>query len=294
MNKYVVNDKSVINIELVKTANIMIFYKMNKIKSLVKYIVILGVILFIDAVIYEPYSIKITSYDITNQQLSGLKIVFASDFHIAPYKWEKWRLQKIVSTINEQNPDLVVLGGDYVNRHSKTSTMAPQKIIEAIQNIKAPKVAVLGNHDIYYGKDDVIEALTNASIPVLNNRNIKLNLQNKDVYVAGVSDYDTDKPDVKKAFEGIQSPAIFVTHSPDVFDALEENFDIAFAGHTHGGQIVLPFLGALAINTDSGRKYTYGRFDKNDKTMIVSSGLGSSVIPVRFNNLPEIVVVSIR
>ncbi len=267
---------------------------MNKIKSLIKYIVILGVILFTEAVIYEPYSLKITSYDITNQQLSGLKIVFASDFHIAPYKWEKWRLQKIVNTINEQNPDLVILGGDYVNRHSKTSTMAPQKIIEVIRNIKAPKVAVLGNHDIYYGKNDIIKAFTNASIPVLNNRNIKLNLQNKEVYVAGVSDYDTDTPDAKKAFEEIHAPVIFVTHSPDVFDALEENFDIAFAGHTHGGQIVLPFLGALAINTNSGRKYTYGRFDKNDKTMIVSSGLGSSVIPVRFNNLPEIVVVSIR
>ena len=267
---------------------------MNKIKSLIKYIVILGVILFTEAVIYEPYSLKITSYDITNQQLSGLKIVFASDFHIASYKWEKWRLQKIVNTINEQNPDLVILGGDYVNRHSKTSTMAPQKIIEVIRNIKAPKVAVLGNHDIYYGKNDIIKAFTNASIPVLNNRNIKLNLQNKEVYVAGVSDYDTDKPDVKKAFEGIHAPVIFVTHSPDIFISLEENFDIAFAGHTHGGQIVLPFLGALAINTNSGRKYTYGRFDKNDKTMIVSSGLGSSVIPVRFNNLPEIVVVSIR
>ena len=251
-----------------------------------------GLVLFIYMVICEPYGLKITSYNLKNPQLSGIKIVFATDFHIAPYKWEKWRLQRIIKTINEQNPDLVILGGDYVNRHNKTGTMPPEDIAEALQQIKAPKVAVLGNHDSYYGKNEVMAALKEAEIPVLDNRSIKLNLKSRKIYIAGVSDYDTDKPDVEKASKNTKSPLIFVTHSPDIFVNLGCKADVAFAGHTHGGQIVLPFWGALVINTATGRKYTYGLFYEDDKPLIVSSGLGTSVLPIRFNNRPEIVTVN--
>ncbi len=264
---------------------------MNKIAKLLKWGVLLGSILLFEAVIYEPYSLKITSYDLQNPQLSGLKIVFAADFHIAPYGWEKRRLNRIIDTINKQKADLVILGGDYVNRHNKTGTMPPEYIAAALQRITAPKVAVLGNHDSYYGKKEVKGALENAAIPVLDNSNLSINLQGREVYVAGVSDYDTDKPDIEKAVQNTQTPLIFVTHSPDVFVNLKDEADISFAGHTHGGQIVLPFWGALVVNTDSGRKYTYGLFMEYGKPRIVSSGLGTSILPVRFNNRPEIVVV---
>jgi len=259
-----------------------------------KYISIIGGILIIDALIIEPYSLKITAYDLKNPQLSGLKIVFATDFHIAPYGWEKWRLNRVMETINKQNANLVILGGDYVNRHNQKSTMPPSEIAAKLQEIKAPKVAVLGNHDAYYGKTEVKTALESAAIPVLDNNRTKINLQGKEVYIAGVSDYDTDKPDMAKALENTKSPLIFVTHSPDVFPSLKGEADIAFAGHTHGGQIVLPFWGALVINTDSGRKYTYGLFEEYGKPLIVSSGLGTSILPLRFNNRPEIVVVTFK
>lgn len=255
---------------------------------------IIGGILIIDALIIEPYSLKITAYDLKNSQLSGLKIIYATDFHIAPYGWEKWRLNRVMETINKQNADLVILGGDYVNRHNQKSTMPPSEIAAKLQEIKAPKVAVLGNHDAYYGKTEVKTALESAAIPVLDNNSTKINLQGKEVYIAGVSDYDTDKPDMAKALENTKSPLIFVTHSPDVFLNLKGEEDIAFAGHTHGGQIVLPFWGALVINTDSGRKYTYGLFEEYGKPLIVSSGLGTSILPLRFNNRPEIVVVTFK
>ena len=268
------------------------FYKMNIIKNLLKWGIISGFILLFEAAVFEPYSLKITTYNLKNQQLSGLKIVFAADFHIAPYEWEKWRLQKIVKAINKQNADLVILGGDYVNRHSKNSTMPPQEIAAALQSIKAPKAAVLGNHDSYYDKEEVMTALENVAIPVLDNQSTKINLQGREVYIAGVSDYDTDKPDVKKALENTKSPLIFVAHSPDVFINLDGKADIAFAGHTHGGQVVLPFWGAVMINTATGRKYTYGLLYEDNKPLIVSSGLGTSVLPLRFNNRPEIVTVN--
>jgi len=262
-----------------------------KTTNLIKCLLVFVFIFFIDAFIYEPYSLKITSYTLSNSQLSGLKIVFASDFHVARYKWEKWRLQKIITTINKQNPDLVILGGDYVNRHNKKGTMLPQDIVQALKQIKAPKLAVLGNHDSYYGKKDVMSAFNEASIPILNNRSVKLHIRDKEFYVAGVSDYDTDKPDIYKALQKTKAPLIFVTHSPDTFAKLNGQADVAFAGHTHGGQIRLPFLGALIVNINSGKKYTYGISYESGKPLIVSSGLGTSVLPIRFYNLPEIVVV---
>jgi len=267
---------------------------MTKLANLYKSLFILGAVLFFDAFIYEPYSLKTKVYHISDSQIKNIKIVFATDFHIAPYKWEKWRLQKIIKTINDQNADLVILGGDYVNGHSKKSTLSPHDTVSFLQQIKAPKAAVLGNHDSYYDKEEVKKCLKAVNIPVLDNENIKLNLRGIDVYIAGVSDYDTDNPDVKKALQNTASPLIFVTHSPDVFAENDIPADISLAGHTHGGQAVLPFLGALIVNIKSGRKFTYGLVHKNGKPMIISSGLGTSVIPARFNNLPEIVVINFK
>ena len=260
-------------------------------RNLIKLIIVIGFALFVDAVFYEPYTLKVTPYNLQNSRLSGLKIVFAADFHVAPFGWEKKRLQNIINAINEQNPDLVVLGGDYINRHGRTTTMPPEDIAETFNEIKAPKVAILGNHDSYYGKDEVLKAFENAKIPVLDNRNIKLNLQNKEVYVAGVSDYDTDNSDVKKSLKNAGQPLIFVTHSPDVFVDLKGGADIVLAGHTHKGQVFLPYFGAVAVITKTKKKYIYGLFRERGMPMIVTSGLGTSMLPIRFNNLPEIVSV---
>lgn len=267
---------------------------MIKIITLAKIAAVLSCLLLFDAIIYEPYTLKIINYNISNSKLAGIKIVFATDFHIAPYQWEKWRLQRIIETINAQNPDLVILGGDYVNRHTKTSTMSPENIADFLRQIKSPKAAVLGNHDTYYGKQEVKKALENVGIPVLDNKNIKLNIHGTDICIAGVSDYDTDNPDISKALANSCSPLIFVTHSPDVFVNIGKKADISFAGHTHGGQIILPFLGALVHNIQNAKKYTYGLIYEHDKPLIISSGLGTSVIPARFNNYPEIVVVHFK
>ena len=264
------------------------FYK------LMKYLFLVGILILVYS-LCEPYFLKITPYQLKNKALSDIKIVFATDFHVAPYTWEKWRLQKIIDTINAQKPDLVILGGDYVNRHTQNTTMAPTEIAKALQKIKAPKVAVLGNHDFYYGKNNTKKALENAAIPVLDNQNIKFVIHNKELMVAGVADYYTDKPDIDKALPKTSAPTIFVTHSPDVFPQLKNQpFTLALAGHTHGGQITLPFIGALFVPSDFGRRYTGGIYRENNKPLIVSTGLGTSLLPLRFNNRPEIVVVEFK
>lgn len=239
----------------------------------------------------EPYMLKITKYTLKNEILSGTKIIFATDFHVAPYAWEKRRLQRIVSKINAQNPDLVILGGDFVKGHKKSTSLSPQEIAAALAQIKAPKAAVLGNHDTYYGKSDVLNALVKVGIPVLDNQNMRININNHNIMLAGVSDYYTDKPEVEKALKNTKFPVIFVTHSPDVFPQLREQVTLAFAGHTHGGQIIFPLIGALLVPSDYGQRYRYGLIYEKNAPLIISSGLGTSLISLRFNNRPEIVLV---
>lgn len=256
----------------------------------IKYLLCFCGMMILYGIICEPYTLKITRYYLKNNELKGVKIVYATDFHVGPFVWEKWRLKRVIKEINQQRGDLVILGGDYINRHGKKSTMKPQQIAKYLEQIEVPKVAVLGNHDSYYGKEDVKRALENVGIKVLENKNVKLKLKNKEVTVAGVADYNTDKPDIKKSMRNSVNPVIFITHSPDLFEKIPNKVDVAFAGHTHGGQVVLPVIGPLLVPTDSGKKYAYGIFYKNNKPRIVSSGLGTSVLPIRFYNRPEIVV----
>lgn len=267
---------------------------MRKVRSIFKYLFVIGMILLLYAAAVEPYTLKTTEYTLENQSLSGVKIVFAADFHIAPYVWEKQRLRRIVAKINAQNADLVVLGGDYVNRHKQNSTLPPQDIVAALAEISASKVAVLGNHDSYYGKNEVMRVFTEAGIPVLDNQNISMIVNNRKITIAGVADYYTDKPDIGKALADVASPVVFVTHSPDIFPQLRGRAAVAFAGHTHGGQIVLPLFGAPLVPSDYGQRYRYGLIYEQNTPLIVSSGLGTSLLPLRFNNRPEIVFVEFK
>ena len=267
----------------------------KKIWSLIKFCFYCAVALLIYTVCVEPYMLEATPYVVENHALSGVKIVFATDFHVGPYPWEKWRLQRIVRKINEQNPDLVLLGGDYVRGHEKSSTMTPQEIAAALQQINAPKVAVLGNHDSYYGKEEVEQALTSAGITVLSNSNVRMRVKNKWVTIAGVRDAITDTPLVEDALADSEPPVIFLTHDPDVFEQIKGHAAIAFAGHTHGGQIVVPFMDKSVftiINPEFVQKYRYGLFYDKSSLLLVSSGLGTSILPMRFNSRPEIVSVT--
>ena len=267
---------------------------MQKLKSFLKCMIILGVAVFVYAAAVEPYTLKTTEYILENQDLSGIKIVFASDFHIAPYAWEKRRLQRIVTKINTLNPDLVILGGDFVKGHKKSTTLSPREIAAVLAEIIAPKVAVLGNHDSYYGKVEVQNALEEVEIPVLDNRNMQIRIANRNITLAGVSDYFTDKPNVEKALENAAAPVVFITHSPDVFPRLKGRAAVGLAGHTHGGQIVLPLAGALLVPSDYGQRYRYGLIYEQNTPLIVSSGLGTSLLSLRFNIRPEIAVVRFK
>lgn len=239
---------------------------------------------------YEPNTLEISRYQFESSELSDVRVVFAADFHLAPA--DEHRLERIIAAVNAQNPDIVILGGDYTKGHQKKTSMLAERIAEMLGQIKSRYgvYVVLGNHDIWYGKADIVKAFSQHGLEVLDNQNRALDIRGQKLYLAGVADPVTEEPDIRKALKGTTPPVIFVTHSPDIFPEVPQN-TLTLAGHTHGGQIVLPWWGAPVSNSKFGKRYLQGKIVENRKIMIVSRGLGTSILPVRFLCKPEIVVI---
>lgn len=240
------------------------------------------------SVFVEPNLLVVRNITVENPYLRDLKVVFASDFHVKPY--EKFRLKQTINLINKQHPDIVLLGGDYVNGHRPGFTLAPEDIAKNLSHIKSKygTVAVMGNHDGWQGKFKIIKAFEKNGITVLEN-------QNKDFgkfTIAGVKDLQTSTPDIKKAMFGVGSPVILLTHTPDVFPEVPEGVALTLAGHLHGGQIVFPDGRIIAVPSKYGTRYLYGLKKEHGKIMYVTNGIGTSILPIRFNCVPEIVVIN--
>ena len=260
-----------------------------------KKIVLILIAIFFVIVAYsffvEPNRLDLNKYVIQDSQLKGVKIVFASDFHIKTYGQK--RLDKIVDMINTENPDLVLSVGDFVCGHMHYSTMPIEDIAKTLGKVKAKYgfYTTLGNHDAWYGNDEVQKALEQNRIKVLGNENIKLNVNGKTLYIAGVEDLMTGKPNVYEALNNTKRPVIMLTHTPDMFPKVPDDVNLTLAGHTHGGQIRIPFLGPIFTASSHRDKYSKGLIEENGKKMIVTTGIGVSILPIRFNCPPEIVVI---
>ena len=240
-------------------------------------------ILFIWGFFIEPELLTVKRYKAKN--LSGKKIVFVSDFHVG--KGDISRLSRIVKTINELKPDLVLSGGDYIKGHSGRFSMPVEKIAGELRNIEAPVVSVLGNHDINFDKFSVKNALEQNGIKVLDNSCINM----EGIWIAGVGGKSVESSQIELALENAERPNIFISHTPDVYYDVKEDVDLILAGHVHGGQVRIPFLGALICPSKYGVKFSCGDFKETQNRMIVTKGLGTSLLTVRFCDLPEIVVI---
>lgn len=258
-----------------------------------KFLIILGILLFIIYIFFiEPNRLIIKNYTIQDPQLKGLKVVLVGDYHIKPNQ-EK-RLSRVIKLVNEQNADIVLSVGDFVAGHEECMTMPIEKIAQELSKVKSKYgfYAVLGNHDWWIDGDKITAGLNKNKINVLANSNVKLNISNKIIYLAGVEDKMTRIPNLSQALKNTKQPVILLTHSPDVFPKIPQNVNITLAGHLHGGQVRLPFIGALIVPSDYGDKYSQGLIEENNKKMIVTKGIGNSILPIRFNCVPEIVVIN--
>lgn len=249
---------------------------------MIKLTILILIFLTIWGFFIEPNLIVVKHYK--RNCFKGNKVVFISDLHIA--KRDMHRLKKIIRLINKQKPDIVLSCGDYIKGHNGKTTMDIETIAEELGKINAPVVSVLGNHDGWFDKYRVKEALEKNGIKVLMNSNIEVN----GISIAGVEDLQTGIPDSASALEGTTSPCILLTHTPDIYHDIKDDVDLILAGHVHGGQVRVPFKGALIVPSKFGTKYASGSFKETQNEMFVTKGLGTSILTVRFLTVPEIIV----
>ncbi len=239
----------------------------------------------------EPKFLLVKKYKLSNNDLKGCRAVFVSDFHISPA--QKSRLKRIVKLINEQQPDIVFSAGDFVKGYKQSKTLPIEDIASELAQIK-PKYGfftVLGNHDWWQDGAHIRDVLTANNITVLENSSQKIKINNKNITVAGIEDIQTRIPDPEKALRHAENTTILLSHSPDPFFDIDKNIFLTLAGHNHGGQVQLPFYGALIVPSASGTKYANGLFKIKENTLIVTRGLGTSIMNVRFCCPPEIIVI---
>lgn len=264
-----------------------------------KFLIIIVILLIAWTFFIEPNMLTVTNLNIKASGLKGLKVVLVGDFHVKTN--QKKRLAEIVNKIENQHPDLILSTGDFVSGHKPKQSMPIEQIAKELSLLK-PKYgfyAVLGNHDWWQGGERIEKVLEKNGIVVLDNENKVININGEKLYIAGIEDMNTRNIDLVQALKNVQHPAILLTHTPDVFpfitdkssSEIMDKLDLTLAGHTHGGQVNIPFIGPLIISSSYGKRYAQGLIKENDKTMFVTKGIGTSILPIRFNCVPEIVVI---
>lgn len=251
---------------------------------------------------YEPASLSAVTHSIVLDRThristAPLRIAVISDLHVgAPYIGEA-KIDEVVALANNAKPDLVLLTGDYVSKGVTGGIDLPIEIIAAkLQRLSAPLgvFAVLGNHDRWTDAGRTMRAFEAADIPVLDDLNVKLERGEETLYLAGVSDFNSGPRDVRLALVNVPyfAKAICFTHSPDIIRRLPPTCALTIAGHTHGGQVRLPFIGRPIVPSRYG--YSAGLIRENGKYLFVSPGIGTSILPVRFGVPPEVSILEIR
>lgn len=253
------------------------------------------IVLGLWAFIFEPgfrHHTKTYKIQIKNWLLGKYKVVVLADLHIGSPFNDLSRLEKIVHLVNEQKPDLILITGDLVIHEVLGGTFVePALMIPALKKLKASEgvYAVLGNHDHWLDADVVTKAIETAGITVLTNRERYLN----GYWLVGVDDCWAGTPDLKNALNKITSdePVILFTHNPDLFVDIPDRVGLTIAGHTHGGQVYIPFIGRPIVPSEYGERFAIGHVIEGTKQIFISPGTGTSILPVRFLVPPEISII---
>jgi predicted MPP superfamily phosphohydrolase len=223
-----------------------------------------------------------------------LTIAFASDFHAGPTTHPAL-FDALLEQLRRERPDLLLLGGDYVSFDA--ANMAGLRGFLAEARAPLGVYAVLGNHDVWNGSLEVTAALEAAGVEVLVNRNVALPAPFGQVSICGIDDPWTGAPSAEATFAGAGAVRLYLMHSPDGLCCLErQRFDLGFAGHTHGGQIVR--RNGAPLKRPSGpysREYSHGRYEIQDNgPLFVGRGIGCAGIPLRMNADPELLICTLR
>ncbi|MBS5937009.1 metallophosphoesterase [Clostridium sp.] len=283
---------------------------MRKLSRRVKVMIILALLIIgcIILSIWQNNSIVISKFDynsfIISEEFNNFKIVHISDLHNKVFGKEQ---DKLIEKVEALEPDIIVITGDLIDRRRYNLEKSMYFINSAVEI--APVYYVSGNHEAWSGRfSEIEERLIESGVKIIDDSETEIRRGNSSIKLLGLSDPDfltsdyIDGTDTSKLEENLirlsegEEFKILLSHRPELFELYSDNnIDMIFSGHAHGGQIRLPFIGGL-IAPDQGLfpKYTAGRYTSNTSTMYVSRGLGNSLFPVRVFNRPEIISVTLK
>lgn len=263
-------------------------------------------VIFAIWIFWSNITVGVTHYTIKSEKLpisfDRYKIVVVSDLHNAEFGENN---STITELVEKEKPDIIALTGDLVDS-SKTDIQTAGELVKKLAEI-APCYYVTGNHEAWIGNQyqELEKILLDASVVVLHDKSVNLTKNNETIQLAELDDPDFTDRDASVQQSMLETKlgnmnltddyCVLLSHRPEAFDAyVSEGVDLVLSGHAHGGQFRLPFIGGIAApNQGFLPKYDAGMYSESNTTMIVSRGIGNSIIPIRFNNRPEIVSVEL-
>lgn len=255
----------------------------------------------------ENQALQFNTYTLSSQELptsfDGFRIVQVSDLHNAEIGEGN---EKLLTTLQDAQPNIIVLTGDLIDSRKTKVDVALEFAEQAMQI--APCYYVTGNHEARVQEYTALkEGLTSLGVVVLEDTSTKIELNGESITLIGVNDpsFQTDYllGDAETVMRGTLSRltdetdgfTLLLSHRPELFDIyVEFGIDLVFSGHAHGGQFRLPFIGGVfAPNQGFFPKYDGGMFVQGNTSMLVSRGVGNSIIPFRINNKPEVILIEL-
>jgi predicted MPP superfamily phosphohydrolase len=236
-----------------------------------------------------------------------LSITVIADLHAGGPDMRLEHVRRVVDRASELQSDIVLMLGDFIASYRFAIEHIPDSVWAAeLARLKAPlgSWAILGNHDWWHDLKGVRGALAGVNIPILENDAVLLGPEGRKFWVAGIGD-QIAIPLGHGKFRGVDDlplmmsrittddPVLLMVHEPDIFPRVPERIALTLAGHTHGGQIRLPFVWPYFVPSRYGARYAYGHVVEDDRHLIVSGGLGTSIIPARLGVPPEIVHIQL-
>ena len=233
-----------------------------------------------------------------------LRVALISDLHAGGPFVKQEKIREVVARINAEDPDLVLIAGDFISESLYGHRgiigvvgghyLDPEKIAEPLAALhpRDGVFAVLGNHDCHYQPEKLTAVLAANHVTVLENRAVRLP---DGLWLAGIGDLFAGRNDMARAFKEITPGAkvIALMHNPDLFPQLPASAILGIAGHTHGGQVSLPFIGPPLTSSRYGQRFARGHIRENGRDFFVTSGIGETGLPVRFRVPPEIVILTL-
>jgi predicted MPP superfamily phosphohydrolase len=223
-----------------------------------------------------------------------VRVALLSDFHVQGPDMPPERVARIVAQVNAQRPDLILIAGDVAGDRALSRQYSSAESVAPLAGLRARfgTIAVLGNHDYWRNGPEMRAALTRAGIRVLANQAV----QAGPLVIGGLDDERTGHNrdnQTYAAMRALPGARVLLSHSPDPFATLPPDIALMLAAHTHCGQIRLPFYGALTNDSAYGDRYACGFIEENGRKLIVTAGLGASILPLRLMAPPDFWIVTI-